>query len=94
MAQHFDEFTKGFGNAIDDIRAKFEESVYGRAVTERGGEAPAWPQGPEQEPAFGSVTRNIEVGQDHVAWPQADPAHTKAIEREREDRNRDNDLDR
>lgn len=65
MAKLSDEFTQGFGNAMDDIRARYEEVVYGRTVTERGGEAPAWPQAQEQEQSFGSMTRSIDMGPTH-----------------------------
>jgi len=57
-----DELSQGFGDAVADVRSKFEEVMWGRAVTERGGEAPAWPQAQEPEQSFGSVTRNIDVG--------------------------------
>jgi hypothetical protein len=56
-----DEFVQGFGNAVADIREKFEESVYGRAVTERGGDAPQWPEAREPEPSFGSSTHTRDV---------------------------------
>jgi hypothetical protein len=84
-----DEFYQGLGNAVDDIRAKFEESVWGRAVTERGGDVPEWPQA-QPEPALGSVTRNIEVGRDQTPeWPQA-----QQQDHEQQRDNRDVDLDR
>jgi len=75
-----DEFYQGIGNAIDDIRSKFEESVYGRAVTEHGGESVGWPQAQEPEQSFGSVTHNIDVGPTRDQWPQADNSHTQRIE--------------
>ncbi len=45
----FDEFYKGLGNAITDIRQKVvEEPMYGRAVTEQEPQAPQWPEAKEQ----------------------------------------------
>jgi hypothetical protein len=46
-----DEFFNGFANAVDDIRSKFEQSVWGREVTETGPQQPRWPEAREQEPA-------------------------------------------
>jgi hypothetical protein len=77
-----DELWNGLGNAIDDIRAKFEESVYGRTVTEHGGEAPAWPQAQEPEPSFGSVTHSIDVGPTHDQM--GDNANYRLAQMERE----------
>jgi hypothetical protein len=112
MAKFSDEFHQQFGDAVADIRAKYEEAVYGRTVTERG-EAPAWPQAQEQEqqPSFGGVTRTIDMGPTHDQiggnanyrlaqmerecnggeWPKADQSHEQ---RERDDKNRDQDIDR
>jgi hypothetical protein len=63
----FDEFTKGLGDAVADIRQKVvEEPYFGRAVTERGeGEAPQWPQAREEEQAFGSSTHTREMETQH-----------------------------
>ena len=45
----FEEFYKGLGNAITDIRQKVvEEPMYGRAVTEQDQQAPQWPEAKEQ----------------------------------------------
>ncbi len=46
-----DEFFNGFANAVDDLRNTFEESVWGRPVTETGPEQPRWPEAREPEPA-------------------------------------------
>lgn len=114
MAKFSDEFHQQFGDAVADIRAKYEEAVYGRTVTERG-EAPAWPeaQSQEQQPSFGSATHTIDVGPTHdqiggnanyrlaamerelnaSEWPQADQSHTRR-EQDRDDKNRDADIDR
>ena len=77
-----DEFYQGFGNAVDDIMAKFEESVYGRTVTEHGGEAPAWPQAQETEQSFGSVTHSIDVGPTHDQMGDNANYRLAAMERE------------
>jgi hypothetical protein len=61
----FDQLYKGVTNAIQDIREKVEESIWGRVVNERDTQAgPQWPQAREQEPeaSFGAVTRTIDVG--------------------------------
>ncbi len=63
----FEEFSRGFADAIADIREKVvEEPWFGRVVTERGGdEVPQWPQAQEPEQSFGSVTHTIDVGPTH-----------------------------
>jgi len=38
-----EQLWNGLGDAVADIREKLEESLFGRAVTERG-EAPQWPR--------------------------------------------------
>lgn len=38
----------GVGDAVADVREKYEEAVWGRAVTEPG-EPPEWPQAHEQQ---------------------------------------------
>jgi hypothetical protein len=43
-----DDLWKGAGDAIADVREKFEEAVWGRAVTERG-EGAQWPQAEEPQ---------------------------------------------
>jgi hypothetical protein len=48
----FDQLSKGFADAVTDIRLKVvEEPMYGRAVTDSEGPAPQWPQAREPEPA-------------------------------------------
>jgi hypothetical protein len=98
MAKFSDEFHKGFGDAIDDIRAKYEEAVYGRTVTERGGDTPAWPQAQEQEQSFGSVTRNIDMGPTHDQIGHNANYRLAQMERElnapHEREDRDADIDR
>lgn len=62
----FEQLSKGFADAIADIREKVvEEPWFGRVVTERESEGPQWPQAQEPEPSFGSVTHNIDVGPTH-----------------------------
>ena len=63
--QNFSEqLWSGVGDAIADIREKLEESLWGRAVTERG-EAPQWPQArEEQQPEFASREHTRDVAPD------------------------------
>lgn len=66
-----DEFTKGFGDAIADIREKVvEEPWFGRAVTEREvtQDAPQWPQAQEKEP----IETHESINQDREREQQQD----------------------
>jgi hypothetical protein len=50
----FEELSKGFADAIADIREKVvEEPWFGRAVTERETESPQWPQAREEQSPAG-----------------------------------------
>ena len=67
MAKLFDEFTKGFGDAVADIREKVvEEPWYGRAVSDRDGAAPQWPESRDasQGGSFGSLTQEQDKAPD------------------------------
>jgi hypothetical protein len=55
-----DQLWNGLGDGVADIREKFEEAMWGRAVTD-GPEAPHWPEAQEPEPSFGSSTHIREV---------------------------------
>ena len=56
----FDKISKGFADAIADVREKVvEEPWYGRVVNEPELTAPLWSQ-PSQEQAIGSVEHSIE----------------------------------
>jgi hypothetical protein len=47
----YDTLSEGLGDAVADVRAKYEEAVWGREVTAgQEAEAPQWPQAREQEP--------------------------------------------
>jgi hypothetical protein len=60
----WEEFSRGFGDAIADIREKVvEEPWYGRVVTDRD-TAPQWPEARSAEPALGSVTHEREHAQE------------------------------
>ncbi|HEV8039087.1 MAG TPA: hypothetical protein VGP62_09505 [Bryobacteraceae bacterium] len=50
----------GMGDAVSDIREKFEEAMWGRAVTD-GPERLQWPEPQEPEPSFGSRTHTREI---------------------------------
>ena len=68
-----DDLYSGLGSAVDDVRAKYENAVWGREVTGGREEAPAWPQAQQEpEPPFGSSTREIE------------PALDRSMEQERD----------
>ena len=82
------------------------KSLWGRSVTERGGEAPGWPQAQEPEQSFGSVTRNIDVGptmeqtHDNANYRLAvmerecnSPQWPQAQERDEQQRDQDRDVD-
>jgi len=58
------ELWNGLGDAVADVREKYEEAVFGRAVTDRES-APGWPQAQEQEASFGSRTHEMDVGPTH-----------------------------
>jgi hypothetical protein len=60
-----EELWKGLSDGVADIREKFEESVWGRAVTERG-DAPQWPEAREPE------------AREHAAEQQ--PEHERGID--------------
>jgi hypothetical protein len=46
----WEQFSKGFADAVADIREKVvEEPWYGRVVTERDASAPQWPQAREEQ---------------------------------------------
>jgi hypothetical protein len=55
-----DQLWNGLGNGVADIREKFEEAMWGRAVTDRS-EGPRWPEALEEQPSFGSSTHIREV---------------------------------
>jgi hypothetical protein len=55
-----DQLWNGLGNGVADIRGKFEEAVWGRAVTD-GPEGPRWPEAREEQPSFGSSTHVREM---------------------------------
>lgn len=44
-----EELWKALGDGVADIREKFEESVWGRTVTDRA-ETPHWPEAREAQP--------------------------------------------
>jgi hypothetical protein len=76
-----EQLWNGLGDGMADIREKFEESVWGRAVTERG-ESPQWPQAQEPEPSFGSSTHSIDVGPTHDQMGENANYRLAAMERE------------
>jgi hypothetical protein len=76
-----DQLWGGLGDGVADIREKFEEAMWGRAVTERG-EAPQWPQSQEPEPSFGSVTHSIDVGPTHNQMQENANYRLAAMERQ------------
>jgi hypothetical protein len=49
---------EALGDAVSDIRQKYEEAVWGRSLGEN--DAPAWPQA-EPGLSFGSSTKSIET---------------------------------
>src|ERR1700678_4092021 len=75
-----EELWKGLSDGVADIREKFEESVWGRSVTERG-DAAQWPEA-EQQPSFGSVTHTIDVGPTHEQIGENANYRLAAMERE------------
>src|SRR5450631_3663219 len=99
MAKWYEESFTGLGNAVADVREKYEEAVWGRAVTERG-ESPQWPEAREAEPQPTGLSGEI-LGLDaqpmHAEsspqWPQAREALTYNPEQER-DRTQDMDMER
>jgi hypothetical protein len=67
MAKLLDEFAKGFGDAVADIREKVvEEPFFGRVVSDRESTVPQWPESREatQGDSFGSLTREQDKAQD------------------------------
>jgi hypothetical protein len=87
----FDDFTAAFGNAVDDVRQKIiEEPMWGRSLGESE-PAPQWP-GAEPQPAFGSATRNIDMGPTHDQIQ--DNANYREAAMERDQPEPDRDLDR
>jgi hypothetical protein len=55
-----EQFSKGFADAIADIREKLvEEPMYGRAL-DVPDTAPQWPEARESGPALGSATHERE----------------------------------
>ena len=90
----FDQLSKGFADAVQDIREKVvEEPWYGRALTERESATPQWPQAQEPESSFGGVMRNIDVGPTRDQMQENANYRLAATEHER-DRNADRDIDR
>jgi hypothetical protein len=78
-----DRLSRTFGDAVADVREKFEEAVWGRAVTDREATAPQWPQArDEPEPSFGSVTRTIDVGPTRDQMQENGNYRLAAMERE------------
>jgi hypothetical protein len=55
-----DQLWNGLGDGVADIREKFEEAVWGRAVTD-GPDGPRWPEVREEQPSFGSSTHVREM---------------------------------
>jgi hypothetical protein len=61
----YDTLSQGLGDALGDIRGKYEEAVWGREVTAgREAEAPQWPQAREAEPEPAPVEQERERGPD------------------------------
>jgi hypothetical protein len=78
----FDQLYQGVANAVADVREKFEEAVWGRAVTDREATAPHWPEAREPEPSFGGLVRNIDVGPTHSQVQENANFRLAAMERE------------
>jgi hypothetical protein len=83
LAKLRDEFLESFADAVTDIRQKFEETLYGRAVTDGPEGGPRWPEA-EPEPSFGSVTRTIDVGPTHDQINDNANYRLAAMERDQE----------
>ena len=63
-------FSQGVSNAVDDIRARYEEAVYGRSLTGNASEV-AGPEEQELQPGFGGHLHIID--RDVKEWQQAEP---------------------
>ncbi len=64
MANAWEQFSKGFGDAVADIREKaYEEPYFGRVVTERESAVPQWPES-QPDKSFGSLSHEKEVAPD------------------------------
>ncbi len=64
MASAWEQFAKGFGDAVADIREKVvEEPYFGRVVTDRESAVPQWPES-QPDKSFGSMTSEREVTPD------------------------------
>jgi hypothetical protein len=60
----FDKLTKGLGDAVTDIREKWEEAWVGRVVNEHDGSQAqpitGWPQAREAQPEAGEHEHGID----------------------------------
>jgi hypothetical protein len=78
----FDEFLKGIGNAVEDIRTKaIEEPWFGKVVTEREG---------LQTPSESEIGVAVSI----TAWPQAREMHQPGSGTHERDNPADIDIDR
>jgi hypothetical protein len=59
----FDKLAKGLGDAVTDIREKWEEAWVGRVVNDRDGTQaqPAWPQPQEVQPEAGKHEHEMDM---------------------------------
>ena len=58
MANLLEQLSKGLADAVSDIREKYEEAVFGRAVSDQGQPGPET----DERAAFGSKTMHFEKG--------------------------------
>jgi hypothetical protein len=59
----FNQLYQGVASAVTDVREKLvEEPMWGRSLSEPGGEGPQWPEAKEPQRSVGSATHVIDIG--------------------------------